>query len=174
MDFFVHSSSFVDSPCEIGAGTKIWHFCHVMPHAKIGGGCVLGQNVSIASYVVIGNNVHIQNNVSIYTGVELEDDVFCGPSCVFTNVINPALTNFTQGGISPHIGMPRGNHWRQCHYYLWSNHRMLRLHRRGRVSANRCSQLCAYVGCACHPKGVDELPWISVNQAGCNRCLHLP
>ena len=89
MDYFVHPSSFVDLPCEIGAGTKIWHFCHVMPHAKIGRGCVLGQNVNIASFVVIGNNVHIQNNVSVYTGVELEDDVFCGPSCVFTNVTNP-------------------------------------------------------------------------------------
>ena len=89
MDFFVHSSSFVDSPCDIGEGTKIWHFCHIMAHAKIGSGCVLGQNVNIASFVIIGNNVRIQNNVSIYTGVEIEDDVFCGPSCVFTNVLNP-------------------------------------------------------------------------------------
>lgn len=89
MDFSVHSSSFIDSPCEIGAGTKIWHFCHVMAHVKIGRGCVLGQNVNIGSFVVIGNNVRIQNNVSVYTGVELEDDVFCGPSCVFTNVLNP-------------------------------------------------------------------------------------
>ncbi len=86
---FIHPSAFVDEPCEIGPGTKIWHFCHVMPGARIGQGCVLGQNVMIASGVVIGNNVKIQNNVSIYTGVELEDDVFCGPSCVFTNVINP-------------------------------------------------------------------------------------
>lgn len=89
MDYFVHSSSFVDQPCEIGAGTKIWHFSHVMANAKIGRNCVLGQNVNVAGGVVIGDNVRIQNNVSVYTGVELEDDVFCGPSCVFTNVVNP-------------------------------------------------------------------------------------
>ena len=89
MDYFVHSSSFVDEPCEIGAGTKIWHFSHVMAHARIGRNCVLGQNVNIAGHVIVGDNVRIQNNVSVYTGVELEDDVFCGPSCVFTNVNNP-------------------------------------------------------------------------------------
>jgi UDP-2-acetamido-3-amino-2,3-dideoxy-glucuronate N-acetyltransferase len=87
--YFVHESAYVDEPSEIGAGSKIWHFCHVMPRAKIGRNCNLGQNVLVASDVVIGNNVKIQNNVSVYTGVELEDDVFCGPSCVFTNVINP-------------------------------------------------------------------------------------
>jgi UDP-2-acetamido-3-amino-2,3-dideoxy-glucuronate N-acetyltransferase len=87
--YYVHPSAYVDRPCEIGADTKIWHFCHIMPHAQIGAGCNLGQNVLVASHVRIGNNVKIQNNVSIYTGVELEDDVFCGPSCVFTNVINP-------------------------------------------------------------------------------------
>jgi len=87
--FFVHSSAHVDSPCEIGSGTKIWHFSHVMPNCKIGENCSLGQNVNVASHVRIGNNVKIQNNVSLYTGVELEDDVFCGPSMVFTNVINP-------------------------------------------------------------------------------------
>ena len=89
MDYYVHPSSYVDEPCTIGTGTKIWHFCHIMPGAKIGDHCILGQNVMVASDVTIGNNVKIQNNVSIYTGVELEDDVFCGPSCVFTNVINP-------------------------------------------------------------------------------------
>jgi UDP-2-acetamido-3-amino-2,3-dideoxy-glucuronate N-acetyltransferase len=88
-NYFVHPSSYVDEPCEIGEGTKIWHFCHILPGARIGRRCILGQNVSIANDVVIGNNVKIQNNVSVYTGVELEDDVFCGPSCVFTNVINP-------------------------------------------------------------------------------------
>ena len=88
-DFFVHPSAYVDEPCQIGAGSKIWHFCHVMAHAQIGERCILGQNVFVANDVVIGNNVKIQNNVSLYTGVELEDDVFCGPSCVFTNVINP-------------------------------------------------------------------------------------
>ena len=86
---FVHPSSIIDEPCTIGENTRIWHFCHVMPHAVIGKNCVLGQNVMIGSHVVIGNGVKIQNNVSVYSGVEIEDDVFLGPSCVFTNVINP-------------------------------------------------------------------------------------
>ncbi|HXF94785.1 MAG TPA: acyltransferase [Gemmatimonadales bacterium] len=86
---FVHPSSFVDEGAIIGAGTKIWHFCHIMPGAVIGEGCTLGQNVVVMPGTRIGNNVKIQNNVSIYEGVELEDDVFCGPSCVFTNVLNP-------------------------------------------------------------------------------------
>ena len=89
MEYFLHPSSYVDEPNSIGNGTKIWHFCHVMAGAKIGDNCSLGQNVMVGNDVVIGNNVKIQNNVSVYTGVELEDDVFCGPSCVFTNVINP-------------------------------------------------------------------------------------
>ncbi len=89
MEYYVHQSATIDQPCEIGAGTKIWHYCHVMAGAHIGHDCVLGQNVMVASRVIIGNNVKIQNNVSVYTGVELEDDVFCGPSCVFTNVTNP-------------------------------------------------------------------------------------
>jgi UDP-2-acetamido-3-amino-2,3-dideoxy-glucuronate N-acetyltransferase len=88
-DYFVHESSYVDNGAQIGAGTKIWHFCHVMPRAKIGKGCNLGQNVLISDDVVLGNNVKIQNNVSVYTGVVIEDDVFLGPSMVFTNVINP-------------------------------------------------------------------------------------
>ncbi len=88
-DFFVHPSSYVDDGAVIGAGTKIWHFCHVMGSARIGAGCSLGQNVVVMGNVTIGNNVKIQNNVSVYEGVTLEDDVFCGPSCVFTNVTTP-------------------------------------------------------------------------------------
>jgi UDP-2-acetamido-3-amino-2,3-dideoxy-glucuronate N-acetyltransferase len=88
-DYFVHESSYVDQPCEIGAGTKIWHFSHIMKSCRIGRGCNIGQNVVVSPDVVIGSNVKIQNNVSIYTGCILEDDVFCGPSMVFTNVINP-------------------------------------------------------------------------------------
>lgn len=88
-DYFVHESSYIDQPCEIGAGTKIWHFCHLLKNCRIGENCNIGQNVSIASDVMVGNNVKIQNNVSLYTGLILEDDVFCGPSCVFTNVTNP-------------------------------------------------------------------------------------
>jgi UDP-2-acetamido-3-amino-2,3-dideoxy-glucuronate N-acetyltransferase len=87
--YFVHESAYVDEPCEIGPGTKIWHFSHVMKGAKLGKGCVLGQNVNIANDVVIGDNVKIQNNVSVYTGTIVEDDVFLGPSCVLTNVTNP-------------------------------------------------------------------------------------
>ena len=89
IDYFVHKSAYVDQPCQIGKGTKIWHFCHIMADASIGEGCILGQNVHIAGGVVIGNNVKIQNNVSLYTGTVVEDDVFLGPSCVFTNVTNP-------------------------------------------------------------------------------------
>jgi UDP-2-acetamido-3-amino-2,3-dideoxy-glucuronate N-acetyltransferase len=86
---FVHESSYVDDGATIGAGTKVWHFCHVMPGAVIGERCTIGQNVVVMPGTRIGNNVKIQNNVSIYEGVELEDDVFCGPSMVFTNVLNP-------------------------------------------------------------------------------------
>ena len=88
-NYFVHESSYIDAPCEIGEGTKVWHFSHIMKHSKVGRNCNIGQNVFISSGVVIGNNVKIQNNVSVYTGVTCEDDVFLGPSCVFTNVINP-------------------------------------------------------------------------------------
>ena len=88
-DYFVHDSAYVDEPCEIGKGTKIWHFSHVMKDAKIGENCIFGQNVNVASGVVIGNNVKVQNNVSIYAGTVIEDEVFLGPSCVLTNVTNP-------------------------------------------------------------------------------------
>lgn len=89
MSYFVHDTAIVDEPCNIGAGTKIWHFCHVSTGATIGPRCIFGQNCFVANDVVIGNNVKIQNNVSIYTGTEIEDDVFLGPSCVLTNVTNP-------------------------------------------------------------------------------------
>ena len=89
MDYFVHESACVDEPCSIGAGTKIWHFSHILCGAQIGSGCVLGQNVHIAEGVVVGKHVKIQNNVSVYSGVEIHDEVFLGPSCVFTNVTNP-------------------------------------------------------------------------------------
>ena len=89
MTYFKHESAFVDEPCEIGEGTKIWHFCHIMRNARIGRACILGQNVFVANDVVLGNNVKIQNNVSVYTGTVVEDDVFLGPSCVLTNVTNP-------------------------------------------------------------------------------------
>ena len=88
-DYLVHESAFVDAGAVVGAGTKIWHFSHVMAGAKIGERCILGQNCCVSDGVVVGNNVKVQNNVSIYTGTTIEDDVFLGPSCVLTNVTNP-------------------------------------------------------------------------------------
>lgn len=87
--FYCHPSSIIDNNVKVGSGTKIWHFSHVSTGAKIGKNCSLGQNVFVGNHVMIGNNVKIQNNVSVYEGVTLEDDVFCGPSCVFTNVKQP-------------------------------------------------------------------------------------
>jgi len=88
-NYFVHESSYIDEPVKIGEGTKIWHFSHIMKDAVLGKNCNIGQNVVVSPEVVLGNNVKVQNNVSIYTGVICEDDVFLGPSCVFTNVSNP-------------------------------------------------------------------------------------
>ena len=89
MDYFVHESSYIDEDVKIGAGTKIWHFCHVQKGARIGENCSFGQNVNVSNNVIIGNDCKVQNNVSLYEGVELEDGVFCGPSCVFTNDLTP-------------------------------------------------------------------------------------
>jgi len=89
MNYYAHPTSVIDEPCEIGEGTKIWHFSHIMNGCRIGSSCNIGQNVVISPEVILGNNVKIQNNVSLYTGVTCDDDVFLGPSCVFTNVTNP-------------------------------------------------------------------------------------
>ena len=88
-DYFVHESSYIDDSAAIGAGTRIWHFCHIQKGAVIGEKCSLGQNVNVSGNVRIGSGCKLQNNVSVYEGVELEDDVFCGPSCVFTNDLSP-------------------------------------------------------------------------------------
>ena len=88
-NYFAHPTAIIDEGCDIGEGVKIWHFCHIMPGSRIGDGCNIGQNVVVSSGVVLGKNVKVQNNVSIYTGVTCDDDVFLGPSAVFTNVINP-------------------------------------------------------------------------------------
>jgi len=88
-DYFKHESAYVDDGCTIGAGTRIWHFCHILKNTRIGENCIFGQNCMVGPNVTIGNRVKVQNNVSIYDGVELEDEVFCAPSMVFTNVINP-------------------------------------------------------------------------------------
>jgi UDP-2-acetamido-3-amino-2,3-dideoxy-glucuronate N-acetyltransferase len=96
-NYFCHPSAIIDEGATIGEGTKVWHFCHIMSGAKIGAGCSFGQNVFVASDVRLGNNVKVQNNVSIYSGVTCEDDVFLGPSMVFTNVINPRSAVIRQG-----------------------------------------------------------------------------
>jgi len=100
---FVHESAYVDEPCEIGEGTKIWHFAHVMKESRIGRHCNLGQNVVVSPQVVVGDHCKIQNNVSLYEGVTLEDGVFCGPSIVFTNVINPRSEISRKGEYRPTV-----------------------------------------------------------------------
>ncbi len=103
--YFAHPSAVIDKGCEIGEGTKIWHFSHIMPNCKLGKNCNLGQNVVVSPDVVLGNNVKVQNNVSIYTGVICEDDVFLGPSMVFTNVINPrSAVNRKSEYAKTHVG----------------------------------------------------------------------
>jgi UDP-2-acetamido-3-amino-2,3-dideoxy-glucuronate N-acetyltransferase len=103
--FYAHPSAIIDEGCEIGEGTKIWHFTHVMPNCKLGKKCNLGQNVVISPEVVLGDNVKVQNNVSIYSGVICDDDVFLGPSMVFTNVINPrSAVNRRDQYLKTHVG----------------------------------------------------------------------
>ena len=103
MDYFSHETAIIDDGCKIGQGTKIWHFSHVMSNCSIGEKCNIGQNVVISPEVKLGNNVKVQNNVSIYTGVECEDDVFLGPSMVFTNVVNPRSAVVRRGQYSKTI-----------------------------------------------------------------------
>lgn len=103
--FFAHATAVIDEGCRIGEGTRIWHFCHIMAGASIGRDCNIGQNVVVSPGVVLGAGVKVQNNVSIYTGVTLEDDVFLGPSCVFTNVLNPrSAINRKEQFIKTHVG----------------------------------------------------------------------
>lgn len=105
MDYFAHPTAVIDEGCDIADNVKIWHFAHIMPNCKIGEGCNIGQNCVIFPEVVLGTNVKIQNNVSVYTGVTCDDDVFLGPSCVFTNVINPRSAVNRRGQYSrTHVG----------------------------------------------------------------------
>lgn len=105
MHYFAHESTYIDEGCAIGKGTKIWHFSHIMSGCSIGENCNIGQNVVISPGVVLGNNVKIQNNVSVYTGVTCDDDVFLGPSCVFTNVLNPrSAINRKDAFLKTHVG----------------------------------------------------------------------
>jgi len=104
-DYFAHPTAVVDDGCQIGEGTKIWHFSHLMTGCVLGKNCNIGQNVVISPQVVLGDNVKVQNNVSIYTGVTCDDDVFLGPSCVFTNIINPRSEINRRGAYSrTHVG----------------------------------------------------------------------
>ncbi len=141
-DYFVHESSYVDEPCSIGQRTKIWHFSHVMKNCRIGADCNIGQNVVVSPDVVIGNNVKIQNNVSVYTGCILEDDVFCGPSMVFTNVINPAQPHRAQERIQDNAGSARRFDRRELHRGLRHHDRPLCFHRRRLCSDKGRTGLC--------------------------------
>jgi UDP-2-acetamido-3-amino-2,3-dideoxy-glucuronate N-acetyltransferase len=105
MNYYAHPSAIIDEGCEIGEGSKIWHFSHIMPKCKLGKNCNIGQNVVVSPDVILGNNVKVQNNVSIYTGVTCDDDVFLGPSCVFTNVTNPRSAVVRRGQYAKtHVG----------------------------------------------------------------------
>ncbi len=104
-NYFAHPTAVIDAPCQIGDGTKIWHFSHLMPGCVLGENCNIGQNVVISPEVALGKNVKVQNNVSIYTGVSCDDDVFLGPSCVFTNVLNPrSAVNRRDSYLKTHVG----------------------------------------------------------------------
>ena len=113
--YFVHPTAIIEEPVEIGDKTQIWHFGHVMSGAKIGENCILGQNVFIGRGVILGNNVKVQNNVSVYDTVVLEDGVFCGPSMVFTNVINPREFYLKEVGVSKDPGEEGGDDRSECH-----------------------------------------------------------
>jgi len=104
-DYFAHPTAVIDDGCQIGTGTKIWHFSHLMTGCVVGKNCNIGQNVVISPRVILGNNVKVQNNVSVYTGVTCDDDVFLGPSCVFTNVVNPRSGTDRRGAfVGTHVG----------------------------------------------------------------------
>ena len=145
-DCFVHPSSYVDEGATVGKGTKIWHFSHIQKGAVIGENCSLGQNVNIANNVKVGNGVRIQNNVSVYEGVELEDNVFCGPSCVFTNVVTPRAHFPVHGVYAKTLIKEGASLGSQLHRGLRAYGRQERAHRRGRRSNKRCTGLCAYGG----------------------------
>jgi len=156
---FVHESAYVDDGAQIGADTKVWHFCHVLGGAVIGERCSLGQNVVVMNGVRIGNNVKIQNNVSVYEGVELEDDVFCGPSMVFTNVINPRSHVVPQERVQAHAGAARGDNWRQCNDRGWSHTRGVRVRRRWKRDNQGRSGVRADGWSSRSKSGVDVSVW---------------
>jgi len=127
--YFLHESSYVDEGVEVGSGTKIWHFCHVLKGSRIGQNCIIGQNCMVGPDVIIGDRCKFQNNVSIYTGVTLEDECFCGPSCVFTNVYNPRAFVERKERVSPHPREAGSHHRGQCHDRLRDFDRTIRAYR---------------------------------------------
>ena len=137
--FAAHPSAVIDPGATVGAGTRIWHWSHVMTGARIGRGCSLGQNVFVGTDVVIGDRVKIQNNVSVYEGVVLEDDVFCGPSMVFTNVINPRSHVPRKRRVPADDGAARRDHRRQRDRDLRPHHRAVRVRGGGRGRHARCA-----------------------------------
>ena len=140
--YFIHPTAIVDEGAEIGEGTKIWHFTHIMSGAKIGENCIIGQNVFIGSGVLLGNDVKVQNNVSIYDGVILEDDVFCGPSMVFTNVFNPRSFISRKERVSEDLGKKRSHYWCQCDDCLWKYDWSVCFYRSWFCRDQECSKLC--------------------------------
>ena len=137
-DFFVHNTSVVDENVQIGEGTKIWHFSHVLPNSIIGNNCSFGQNCMVGPNVTIGSGVKVQNNISIYDGVKIEDDVFLGPSVVFTNVVNPKEFYCSKGRVQENTFEKRKFCWGKCHYCLWSHRWYVRPSR----SRKRCDKRC--------------------------------
>jgi hypothetical protein len=153
-EYFAHPTAVIDSPVEIGCGTKIWHFAHICAQAKIGRNCIFGQNTMVSGGVVIGDNVKVQNNVAIYTGTTIEDDVFLGPSCVLTNVTNPRSQ----------VNRQRGDGWRECDDCLWDYARTLRIYF-GRGSGDEgCARLRAHGRRARAPGRLDEPAWSSAQR----------
>ena len=139
--YFVHESAFIDEGAEIGEGTTIWHVSHVLKNSRIGKDCRIGQNVVIGPNAIVGNGVKIQNNVSVYEGVTLEDGVFCGPSMVFTNVINPAERDPEDARAALHAGAPGRELRCELHGRVRHNGRDVCVHRRGGRRGQRCAGL---------------------------------
>ena len=140
--YFAHETAVIDEGCDIGEGTKIWHFSHIMPNCKIGKNCNIGQNVVVSPEVILGNNVKVQNNVSIYTGVICEDDVFLGPSMVFTNVINPRSAVNRRNQYAKTIVKKRRIHWCKRNNCLWARYWRICIYRSRCGSYKNSSCLC--------------------------------
>lgn len=155
-DVFIHPTAMIDEGAKIGAKCTLWHFSHIMSGASLGDSCNIGQNVMVAPRVIIGNNVKIQNNVSVYEGVVCEDDVFLGPSCVFTNVRNPRSAISRRGKYERTIVPQRSHDWCKRYYRVWCRNRQVRLHRGRGCCDTQCSRLRAGRRCAGTTDRMDE------------------